>query len=196
MKKPWAMLAACGVALSVLARAQAVDELPPASSADTGVMENAAARQARDVDAAVQDITAAMRADDAVPAGAITVAVHADTVVLSGTVGTAAQAARALSIAQQHADGVRVTSHVEVREEAEASVISAQALALVHEVERALKQDRRTTSLGVAVSIDDDQVVSLHGLVPSRESRAAAEEVAARVSGVKRVSSRLVVPGE
>lgn len=196
MKKPWAMLAACGVALSVLARAQAVDELPPASSADTGVMENAAARQARDVAAAVQDITAAMRADDAVPAGAITVAVHADTVVLSGTVGTAAQAARALSIAQQHADGVRVTSHVEVREEAEASVISAQALALVHEVERALKQDRRTTSLGVAVSIDDDQVVSLHGLVPSRESRAAAEEVAARVSGVKRVSSRLVVPGE
>lgn len=196
MKKPWAMLAACGVALSVLARAQAVDELPPASSADAGAMENAAARQARDVDAAVQDITAAMRADDAVPAGAITVAVHADTVVLSGTVGTAAQAARALSIAQQHADGVRVTSHVEVREEAEASVISAQALALVHEVERALKQDRRTTSLGVAVSIDDDQVVSLHGLVPSRESRAAAEEVAARVSGVKRVSSRLVVPGE
>lgn len=196
MKKPWAMLAACGVALSVLARAQAVDELPPASSADAGAMENAAARQARDVAAAVQDITAAMRADDAVPAGAITVAVHADTVVLSGTVGTAAQAARALSIAQQHADGVRVTSHVEVREEAEASVISAQALALVHEVERALKQDRRTTSLGVAVSIDDDQVVSLHGLVPSRESRAAAEEVAARVSGVKRVSSRLVVPGE
>jgi osmotically-inducible protein OsmY len=196
MKKPWAMLAACGVALSVLARAQAVDELPPASSADAGAMENAAARQARDVAAAVQDITAAIRADDDVPAGAVTVAVHADTVVLSGTVGTAAQAARALSIAQQHADGVRVTSHVEVREEAEASVISAQALALVHEVERALKQDRRTTSLGVAVSIDDDQVVSLHGLVPSRESRAAAEEVAARVSGVKRVSSRLVVPGE
>lgn len=196
MKKPWAMLAACGVALSVLARAQAVDELPPASSADAGAMENAAARQARDVAAAVQDITAAIRADDDVPAGAVTVAVHADTVVLSGTVGTAAQAARALSIAQQHADGVRVTSHVEVREEAEASVISAQALALVHEVERALKQDRRTTSLGVAVSIDDDQVVSLHGLVPSRESRAAAEEVTARVSGVKRVSSRLVVPGE
>lgn len=196
MKKPWAMLAACGVALSVLARAQAVDELPPASSADAGAMENAAARQARDVAAAVQDITAAIRADDDVPAGAVTVAVHADTVVLSGTVGTAAQAARALSIAQQHADGVCVTSHVEVREEAEASVISAQALALVHEVERALKQDRRTTSLGVAVSIDDDQVVSLHGLVPSGESRAAAEEVAARVSGVKRVSSRLVVPGE
>lgn len=194
MRNSLVLLAACGLLIGRFASAQTSDAVLPAAP---GKDEQAApAQPAKDAATAVQDITAALRAEHGLPADAISVAVHAETVVLSGKVGDAEQAARALSIAREQSGGVRVSSHVEVREEAQASPLSTQALALVHEVERALKQDRRTTSLGVAVSIDDDQVVSLHGLVPSRDSRAAAEEVAARVSGVKSVSSRLVVAGE
>lgn len=194
MKNPLVLLAAGGLAIGGLAHAQSPQAPATPDVANAG--EAVIARPAKDAATAMQDITAAMRADAQVQSDAISVAVHADTVVISGEVGDAAQAARALSIAREHAGGVRVTSHVEVREEAGTATLSPEDLALVHEVERALKQDRRTSSLGVAVSIDDDQVVSLHGLVPSRESRAAAEEVAARVNGVKSVSSRLVVPGE
>lgn len=147
-------------------------------------------------DAAVADIQRALHHADDVPAEAISVTVHADTVVLSGEVESQLQAARILALAQQEAGGVRVSSHVEVRPTAAAGEVRESASAVIREVENALRQDRRTASLGVAVSIDDEQVVGLHGLVPSRESRAAAEEVAARVDGVKRVDNRLVVPGE
>lgn len=149
----------------------------------------------KDPRTAVQDIQRALRMADDVPADAVSVAVHAETVVLSGEVGSAVQAARALSLAQQHAGDVKVSSHVEVKAPAGVPAPTATPV-LVREVERALKADHRTANLGVAVSIDADQVIGLHGLVPTRESRAAAEEIAARVDGVQGVSSRLMVAGE
>jgi len=149
----------------------------------------------KDPATAVQDIQRALRRADDVPSDAISVAVHAETVVLSGEVGSAEQAAKALSLAQQHAGDVKVSSHVEVKTPAEAPAPTATS-GLVREVEQALKADRRTANLGVAVSVDADQVIGLHGLVPTRESRAAAEEIAARVDGVQSVSSHLMVAGE
>lgn len=167
--------------------APASGELPSAAAGSSSVK--------KDPETAVRDIQQALRASDEVPADAISVVVHAETVVLSGEVDSELQAARALSLAQSHAGDVRVSSHVEVRTPpaAQAAPVTSP---LVREVERALKADRRTAHLGVSVSIDEQQVIGLHGLVPTRESRAAAEEVAARVDGVQSVSSRLVVPGE
>ena len=150
----------------------------------------------KDPAAALADIQRALNQADDVPSAAVSVNIHADTVVLSGEVQSQLQAARALALAQQEAGGVRVSSHVEVRSTVEERDARASSLAVVSEVEDALRQDRRTADLGIAVSVDDEQVIGLHGLVPSRESRAAAEEVAARVDGVERVNSTLMVPGE
>lgn len=149
----------------------------------------------KDPRTAVQDIQRALRTAEDVPADAISVTLHAETVVLSGEVDSQVQAAKALSLAQQHAGDVKVSSHVEVKAPAGNAATPATS-GLVREVERALKADRRTANLGVAVSIDAEQVIGLHGLVPTRESRAAAEEIAARVDGVQSVSSRLMVAGE
>lgn len=177
------------IAASVLAQAAAP---AGADGEDTAVASPA---QKADPGVAKEHITRALRDSAEVAADAISVNVHADTVVLSGEVDTQAQAARALSLAQQHGDGVRVSSHIEVRPEAPTPARTA-ASTLVQDVEHALKQDQRTANLGVSVTVDDAQVIGLHGLVPSRESRAAAEEIAARVNGVQRINSRLVVPGE
>ncbi len=194
-------MVAMGVSGAVMAQAPSQDAagagalVPamPASGADAPSAVSGTVQ--KDPETAVRDIQRALRASDEVPADAISVVVHAQTVVLSGEVDSELEAARALSLAQSHSGDVRVSSHVEVR-----SPPAAQAAAvtspLVREVERALKADRRTADLGISVSIDDQQVIGLHGLVPTRESRAAAEEVAARVDGVQSVSSRLVVPGE
>lgn len=161
-----------------------------------GAEQPASQAPLKTVETAVTDIERALHRAADVPAEAISVTVHADTVVLSGEVESQLQAARVVALAQQQAGGVRVSSHVEVRPTATSSEVSSNAAAKVREVESALRQDRRTASLGVAVSIDDEQVIGLHGLVPSRESRAAAEQVAAGVDGVTQVDSRLVVPGE
>ena len=178
------------IAASMLAQAAA-------SAAGADGERTAIASPAPKADPAIakEHITRALRDSGEVAADAISVNVHADTVVLSGEVDTEAQAARALSLAHQHGDGVRVSSHIEVRPQAPTPARTA-ASTLVQDVEQALKQDQRTANLGVSVTVDDKQVIGLHGLVPSRESRAAAEEIAARVTGVQRINSRLVVPGE
>jgi len=141
----------------------------------------------------LEDVRLALRGSKEVPAGAVTAVVHADTIVLTGEVSTESQAARALAVAEQNSQGVRVASHLTVtgsRPE------PTQVPELVRVVEAALRADSRTRNLGVVVSIDAEDVIGLHGLVPSKESRAAAEQVARGVEGVQRVSSRLVVAGE
>jgi len=178
------------IAAGMLAHAAA-----PVAGADGKDMAVASPAPKVDPVAAKEHITRALRDSAEVAADAISVNVHADTVVLSGEVDTEAQAARALSLAQQHGDGVRVSSHIEVQP-VTATPARIAASTLVQDVEQALKQDQRTANLGVSVTVDDKQVIGLHGLVPSRESRAAAEEIAARVNGVQRINSRLVVPGE
>lgn len=128
-----------------------------------------------------------------VPAG-ITVTTHASTILLNGKVATEAEGARAESVAQAAAGGMRVSSQIEVVQTAGSPAEQA-AVSLVRDVEEALRRDMTTANLGVTVSIDDQQTIGLYGLVPSREARAAVERVAARVQGVKKIDSRLMIPG-
>lgn len=151
------------------------------------------AREKTDPRLVVEEVNRALRGARDLPAGVVTALVHADTIVLTGEVPSEAQAARALAVAEQSAQDVRVASHLTV---ASGGAGTPQVPALVRSVETALRADPRTTNLGILVSIEGQDVIGLHGLVPSRESGAAAEQVAARVQGVGRVSSQLVIAGE
>jgi osmotically-inducible protein OsmY len=64
---------------------------------------------------------------------------------------------------------------------------------LAKRVEDALRKDASTGDLVVAVTVDARRVVALHGLVPTSESRSAAQGVASAVQGVDKVDNQLVV---
>lgn len=65
---------------------------------------------------------------------------------------------------------------------------------LAQAVHRELREDALTTDLVVKVGVRDG-VVTLRGEVPSLEDADAAEEVAARVGGVREVSEELTIAG-
>lgn len=140
---------------------------------------------------AAEQVKAALRVAAGVPRSVV-VSTHAGTVVLTGQVDSQMDVSRAVAVAEQAAAGVRVSSQLEVRPGGEVPQVTSS----VREVEQALRADPRTANLGISVSIDDAQVIGLHGLVASAEARRVAEEIASEVPGVKRVHSRLVVPGE
>lgn len=121
----------------------------------------------------------------------VSVATHASTVVLTGTASSDAEASRIVSTAETAAGGVRVLSQLEVEPSTDAAEPAA-STQLVRDVESALRRDPRTASLDVSVSIDAQQTIGLHGLVPSRESREAAQAVAQQTRGVNRIDNRLV----
>lgn len=125
----------------------------------------------------------------------VNVSTHASTLVLTGEASSDAEAARIVSAAEHAAGGVRVMSQLEVDASADAAAPAA-STQLVRDVESALRRDPRTADLDVSVSIDSQQTVSLHGLVPSRESRAAAQAVAQQTRGVVRIDNRLVTAGQ
>lgn len=154
----------------------------------------APAMAASDADALTSRVTAALASAGDVPEQDITVSTHAGTVVLTGFVGSDAERERALQVAEQAAQDTRVSSHLQIRPQVQAE--QQAALRLVRAVELALQRDARTAQIGVAVSIDDEGVIGLHGLVSSAESRALAEQVAARVEGVSRLRNHLLTPGE
>jgi osmotically-inducible protein OsmY len=70
------------------------------------------------------------------------------------------------------------------------------AAQLVRSVEAALRNDTRTAQLGLQVRLDEQNLIGLHGSVPSIESRTAAIDVAAKVAGAARVRNHLVVRGK
>ncbi|HWL62494.1 MAG TPA: BON domain-containing protein [Steroidobacteraceae bacterium] len=150
-----------------------------------------AAAAPRDPQLAAEQVKSALRDAPGVPQSVV-VSTHADTVVLTGRVDNELQASRVMAVAGLAAAGVRVSSQLEVRPGGEA----AQVTSRVREVEKALREDPRTAGLGISVSIDESQVIGLHGLVASADKRRIAEQVAGSVPGVKRVTSHLVVPGE
>ncbi len=147
-----------------------------------------------DIKVAALKVEQALKNAAGLPAQGITVTTHASTILLNGKVATEADGARAESVAQTAAGKVRVSSQIEVAEPA-ASPAEQAAVSLVRNVEEALKRDMATANLGVTVSIDDQQTIGLYGLVPSREARSAVERVASRVQGVRKIESRLVIPG-
>lgn len=156
----------------------------------------AAAPQAResapDPKAAAEKVQQALRESD-VPAKDIVVSTHAETVLLSGQADSKADAARALSTAEAAAGDVRVAGKIDVRETPAAAQGTT---ARMRSIEEALKQDSQTAQLGILLSVDANEVIGLHGLVPSQQSRATAEKVARRAAGTQRVRNYLVVPGE
>jgi len=162
---------------------------PPATDPPAAV----APQPEPDVKAVALKVEQALKATAGLPSD-ITVTTHASTILLNGKVATEAEGARAESVAQGVAGKVRVTNQIEITSAA-ASPADQAALSLVKNVEDALKRDMATANLGVTVSIDDHQTIGLHGLVPSREARIAVERVTSRVQGVRKIDSRLVVPG-
>ena len=123
----------------------------------------------------------------------ISVASHASTVVLTGKVASDAEAARVQSVAEKAAGGIRVTSRLEVPETSSPDAVPA-SVQLVRDVEAALRSDPRTADLGVSVSIDEQQTIGLHGLVPSTAASSTALSVASKTRGVKKVVNHLQTP--
>lgn len=173
----------------------AVEAAPAAIDAPVAAEAAAPAMPQKDPQAAARDVERALRTVEGVRAGEVLVSTHAETVVLTGEVGSGAAASRAQAVAEEAAGGLRVSSQIQVRP-GEEQAMEARTARLVKDVEEALRRDPRTAELGVAVSIDEGQVIGLHGLVPDRAGRAAAEDVAGKVTGVTQVRSHLVIPGE
>jgi osmotically-inducible protein OsmY len=148
--------------------------------------------QTPDPKIAAEKVKEALRESD-VPTSDIVVSTHAETVLVTGKADSKADAARALSTAEAAAGDVRVAGGIEVRE---APAGSQQATDRMRTIEAALKQDDQTAQLGILLSVDANQVIGLHGLVPSPQSRAAAEKVAKRAAGTQPVRNYLKVPGE
>jgi len=123
----------------------------------------------------------------------ISVSSHASTVVLTGKVASEAESARVQSVAQKAAGGLRVSARLEVPETSSTAALPASAQ-LVRDVEAALRNDPRTADLGVTVSIDEQQTIGLHGLVPSSTASTTAQSVASKTRGVKKVSNHLQTP--
>jgi osmotically-inducible protein OsmY len=142
---------------------------------------------------AVENVKRALRETN-LPANSIIVSTHAETVVLTGHVDSKVDAARAVSAAEAALDGRHVESQIEVRPQEQAAASGPNGP--LRDVQEALKQDSRTANLGIMVSVDELQVIGLHGLVPSRENSVAAEAVAKRAAGNQRVRNYLRVPGQ
>lgn len=184
MKTP-TLCAALLVAIPVVAHA--ADATPSNSQAAAP----AAAGRTPDVGEAAAKVQQALR-ESGFPAQDIVVSTHAETVLLTGHADSKADAARAVSAAEAAAGGTRVANQIEVREPASRQGATARLPA----IEAALKQDSQTAELGILLSVDGNQVIGLHGLVPSAQSRAAAEQVARRAAETHRVRNYLVLPGE
>jgi osmotically-inducible protein OsmY len=182
--------------LSVSAAAPAPSPPDPLDAPPGATVEpQPAVVEVRDPEVVAQAVRNALRTAGGQQATGITVSTHAETIVLMGEVGSEAEVASAVAVAEAAAGNWRV-SHQLTLKPGTRQVIEQESAQLVRDVEAALRRDRRTADIGIAVSIDDQQVIGLHGLVASRESRRAAEDVAARVKGVRQVVNRLVLPGE
>jgi osmotically-inducible protein OsmY len=180
------LLAGLLVTLPVLAQTP-----DPARDTNQAAAAQAEARKP-DPKEVAQKVQQALRDSD-VPSQDIIVSTHAETVLLSGKTDSKADAARAVATAEAVAGEVRVAGQIEVRE---APATAQKTTTPLQGIEAALKQDNQTANLGILLSVDANQVIGLHGLVPSAQSRAAAEKVAKRAAGTQRVRNYLVIPGE
>jgi len=162
-------------------------EAPPPDTSQTATPPT----PQQDPGAAVKAVQAALSHEKL--SSEISVASHASTVVLTGKVASDAEAARVQTVAEKAAGGLHVSSRLEVPEPSTPPVVPA-AVQLVRDVEAALRNDPRTADLGISVSIDEQQTIGLHGLVPSSAASATAQNVASRTRGVKKVANHLETP--
>lgn len=179
------------ICASVIVAATTIGEAhAQAPAAGTAVVESNAAPPT--AAAAAEQVKRALRAAD-LASKDIIVSTHAETIILTGHVPSTVDAARALSTAETAAGGIRISSQIEVKP-GQPPAVEQRSADQVRDVEEALKQDSRTANLGIMVSVDERQMIGLHGLVPTRESSVAAESVAKQAVGAQRIRNYLVVP--
>jgi osmotically-inducible protein OsmY len=185
------------IAMVLAAPFALAQELPPDAEMPARPALTPAAEP--DPEASAEKVRQALRETSGVPAAEISVGTHAGTILLTGEADSEAERVAANAAAQKAAAGTRVSNNIEVRPLAErspqAQQIAEQKSQVVQDVEAALLADTRTANLGVAVTSEDGKVVVLQGLVPTRESRTAAQTLASQVKGVSRVDNRLQLPG-
>jgi osmotically-inducible protein OsmY len=184
-----AVLLASTTSVESMAQAQPAEEPQPQSAPPTAID-----REENNPAKAAARVSEALKREQAEASQDISVTTHAGTMVVSGEVGSEVAAAKARSTAEKAAEGSRVSTNIGVKEAAP-SAVQVEAARLARNVEDALKNDKRTASLGVTVSVDEEQRIGLHGLVPTRESRALAESVASKAAGPKHIRNHLVIPG-
>ena len=174
-------------------RAQEPPDSPPPQSAVMAPSKPDPAASAAKVNKALQN-------DSKVPAADITVSTHAAIVVLSGEVNTETQKSAAGQVAEKAAEGTRVSNNIEVRAEPDLPVkdqlAAQQSVAIVRDVNAALRADARTSGLGITASSEDGHTVVLQGLVPTREDANIVQGVVGKVKGVTRIDNRVALPGK
>ena len=69
----------------------------------------------------------------------------------------------------------------------------AESARILRNVDAALRADARTAKLGLRLSMDNSGTIALHGEVPSKQNRATAESIAAKVAGPGRILNRISV---
>lgn len=69
----------------------------------------------------------------------------------------------------------------------------AESARILRNVDAALRADARTAKLGLRLSMDNSGTIAMHGEVPSKQNRAAAESIAAKVAGPGRIQNRISV---
>jgi osmotically-inducible protein OsmY len=112
-------------------------------------------------------------------------AVHHGHVTLTGTVAYLAQS-RAAESAVRHVKGVRgIFNHIEVATGAVRRDVRKRIAAALH-------RDATVQAQRVSLSVDGD-VVTLSGVVATCQQRDAAEQAAAKASGITRVVNQIVV---
>ena len=176
-------------------------------------------RVQRSDDAIKSDIESALKADRALDNSSISVkSVNKGVVLLSGKAASWNDNVRALHLVSGKPGVVRMVSEIEVRDEiadgdfkldtdakpgpakADAKPESAKPeggsvlsdLWITSAAKMKLAADARTPATEINVDTVDG-TVTLFGMVPTKESRSAAQEIVQSVSGVKRVENKLEI---
>lgn len=157
-----------------------------------------------------EDIERSLKADRSLDDSSISVkSVNKGVVLLSGKAASPGDSLRALHCAASQPGVVRVVSEIEssdmfadddFRTEADAKADPVKRnpggvmsdLWITSAVKMKLAADSRTPATEINVDTYDG-VVTLFGMVPSKESKSAAHEIAHGVSGVKRVENQIEV---
>jgi hyperosmotically inducible protein len=164
----------------------------------------------RSDDAIKSDVTSALKADPALDNSSISVkSVNKGVVLLNGKAASWNDNVRALHLTAGKPGVVRIVSEIDVRDEvadgdfrldenatpdpAKQSVSGVMNdLWITSAAKMKLAADSRTPATEINVDTVDG-TVTLFGMVPSADSKSAAQEVVQGVSGVKRVENKLEI---
>jgi hyperosmotically inducible protein len=171
-------------------------------------------RVQRSDDAIKADVASALKADPSLDNSSITVkSVNKGVVLLSGKAASWNDNVRALHITSGRPGVARIVSEIDIHDtvadedlrlDADAKAdpgsrnpaVVMSDLWITSAAKMKMAADSRTPATEINVDTMDG-VVTLFGMVPTQESKSAAQEIAQGVSGVKRVENKLeVVPAQ